>query len=363
MDSVTKIIHVDMDCFYAQIEMRDSPHLRHLPLAIGGLPGTRSVLCTSNYLARTFGVKSAMPTDYALKLCPHLTIITPNFKKYKKESEIIQKIFLKYSSLVEAISLDEAYLDVSQNEDPISLARKIQTEIYKRSGLTASIGLAPNKFLAKIASDWKKPNGFFVIKPNEVDTFVKTLPVKFIPGVGKVNLAELKKLNVETCDDLKMLPLKTLTLVFGKFGTDLFNYSRGIDTRKIENEKERKSLSVENTFLQDIINLNEIEFSLEELLFELILRLKNHINEVPSAKIKKIFIKIKYNDFKQITMEKTLPTDFSQQSFSKKNYLELITQAFLKRNSPIRLLGIGVRFSSKEEKHANQLNFLSTCEV
>ncbi|RPJ74960.1 MAG: DNA polymerase IV, partial [Alphaproteobacteria bacterium] len=164
-----KIIHVDMDCFYAQVEMRDNPSLQNIPLAIGGLPGTRSVLCTSNYIARKFGVKSAMPTDYAIRLCPNLVVLTPNFKKYTAASEIIQSIFQKYSSQVEPLSLDEAFLDVSDSPNATALAMHIKNEILMRTGLTASVGVAPNKFLAKIASDWKKPNGLFVIKPTNVE--------------------------------------------------------------------------------------------------------------------------------------------------------------------------------------------------
>ncbi|MBY0416163.1 MAG: DNA polymerase IV [Bdellovibrionales bacterium] len=167
-----KIIHVDMDCFYAQVEMRDRPELANVPLAIGGQPGTRSVLCTSNYLARKYGVKSAMPTDYAIRLCPKLVVLPPNFKKYQKASEIIQNIFLKYSSKVETVSLDEAYIDVSDCVSATEIGKKIQEDIFKATNLTASVGIAPNKFLAKIASDWKKPNGFFVIKPHEVEGFV-----------------------------------------------------------------------------------------------------------------------------------------------------------------------------------------------
>ncbi|MBC7712035.1 MAG: DNA polymerase IV [Rhizobacter sp.] len=361
-----KIIHVDMDCFYAQVEMRDRPELKNVPLAIGGAPGTRSVLCTSNYIARTFGVKSAMPTDFAVRLCPKLVVLPPNFKKYQKASEIIQNIFLKYSDMVETVSLDEAYLDVTGAVNATEIGKLIKEDIWKATGLTASVGIAPNKFLAKIASDWKKPNGLFVIKPHEVESFVKDLPVKLIPGVGKVGLQHLESLGIKTCNDIRSFPPEVLALSFGKFSLDLFYYSRGIDEREVQSEWERKSLSVENTFLNDMTNPEEMKLYLEELLMEMKDRVGRHLEDEPHKKIKKIFVKVKYNDFKQSTSEETLiPFEYSEKIFDKAvnidSFYRLLNVSLAKKTRPVRLLGVGVRFLTGEEVDPIQLSFLPLC--
>jgi DNA polymerase-4 len=363
---IRKIIHVDMDCFYAQVEMRDRPELTNVPLAIGGLPGTRSVLCTSNYVARKYGVKSAMPTDFAMRLCPKLIVLPPNFKKYKKASEIVQNIFLKYSDKVETVSLDEAYLDVSDSVNATEIGKRIKEDIFKATGLTASVGVAPNKFLAKIASDWKKPNGLFVIKPHEIEGFVKDLPVKLIPGVGKVSLQHLESLGIKTCSDLRQYPPEVLALSFGKFSLDLFYYARGIDEREVQNEWERKSLSVENTFLNDMTNPQEMRLYLEELLLEMKDRVARHLIDEPHKKIKKIFVKVKYNDFKQSTSEETfIPFEFNDSLFDKManidNYYRLLNVSLAKKTCPVRLLGVGVRFLTGEETDPVQLSFLPLC--
>lgn len=355
-----------MDCFYAQVEMRDRPELMNVPLAIGGAPGTRSVLCTSNYLARTFGVKSAMPTDFAVRLCPKLVVLPPNFRKYQKASEIIQNIFLKYSDLVETVSLDEAYLDVTGCPNATEIGKKIKEDIWKATQLTASVGIAPNKFLAKIASDWKKPNGLFVIKPHEVEAFVKDLPVKLIPGVGKVGLLHLESLGIKTCNDIRQFPPEVLALSFGKFSLDLFYYARGIDEREVQNEWERKSLSVENTFLHDMTNPEEMKLYLEELLMEMKDRVERHLEDEPHKKIKKIFVKVKYNDFKQSTSEETLiPFEYSETIFDKTvnidSYYRLLNVSLSKKTCPVRLLGVGVRFLTGEEADPIQLSFLPLC--
>lgn len=355
-----------MDCFYAQVEMRDRPELMNVPLAIGGAPGTRSVLCTSNYLARTFGVKSAMPTDFAIRLCPKLVVLPPNFKKYQKASEIIQSIFLKYSNQVETVSLDEAYLDVSGCPNATEIGKRIKEDIWNATKLTASVGIAPNKFLAKIASDWKKPNGLFVIKPHEVESFVKDLPVKLIPGVGKVGLMNLESLGIKTCNDIRQFPPEVLALSFGKFSLDLFYYARGIDEREVQSEWERKSLSVENTFLQDMTNPEEMKLYLQELLMEMKDRLSRHLEDEPHKKIKKIFVKVKFNDFKQSTSEETLiPFEFSENHFDMAanidNYYRLLNVSLSKKTCPVRLLGVGVRFLTGEEADPIQLSLLPLC--
>ncbi|MFA6239191.1 MAG: DNA polymerase IV [Bacteriovorax sp.] len=359
-----KIIHVDMDCFYAQVEMRDNPSLRDVPLAIGGLPGTRSVLCTSNYIARKFGVKSAMPTDYAVKLCPGLVVLPPNFRKYSEASEIIQSVFHKYSAMVEPLSLDEAFLDVSDYENATELAKTIKKEIFARTGLTASVGVAPNKFLAKVASDWKKPDGLFVIPPNHVENFVKALPVKLIPGVGKKGHEVMESLGIKTCEDLRNIPHEILMQFFGKFSYDLHLYSRGIDDRDVVSEWERKSLSVETTFSKDIVEENILQLELKDLYEEMISRLEAHMDEEGEKKIKKIFVKIKFNDFQRTTCEETLKlTDLDdwRDCISPPRFFPLLSHCLQKRGNAIRLIGLGVRFVTQEEHGHVQLSLLPYC--
>lgn len=361
-----KIIHVDMDCFYAQVEMRDRPSLKHLPIAVGGKPGTRSVLCTSNYRAREFGVKSAMPTDFAMRLCPKLIVIEPNFKKYKEASDLIHQVFRKYSDVIEGVSLDEAYLDVTHHANATLIAQKIKDDIFSVTKLTASVGLAPNKFLAKVASDWKKPNGLFVIKPQDISSFVSKLPVKFIPGVGKKTLETLNNLGAITCSDLGQIPPEVLALHFGKFSLDLFHYSRGQDNRPVYNEWERKSLSVENTYLKDLENIDEIKEELPNLLMELTHRLGRSLIDDPDKKIKKVFIKLKYADFKQSTCEQSIiPFLPTIDNFEKKApftlFSHLIEHTLAKRSGPIRLIGVGVKFLTSEEVNPIQLSFFDFC--
>ena len=361
-----KIIHVDMDCFYAQVEMRDRPELRNVPLAIGGRPGTRSVLCTSNYIARQYGVKSAMPTDFAVKLCPKLVVLPPDFRKYQEASDIIHSIFWKYSSVVESVSLDEAYLDVSGAINATEIGRKIKADILEATGLTCSVGIAPNKFLSKIASDWKKPNGLFVIKPHEVEDFIVDLPVKLIPGVGKKSAEHLETLGIKTCRDLRLTPPEILSISFGKFSQDLYQYARGIDEREIVSEWERKSLSVENTFLKDITDFQEMQKSLTEVFEEMKERLAEHLEDEPHKKIKKVFVKVKYADFKQLTSEETItPFDLSEKELDEalaiEHYIKLLRMTLLRKNAPVRLLGVGVRFLTADESCPVQLSFLPLC--
>lgn len=359
-----KIIHVDMDCFYAQVEMRDNPALRNVPLAIGGLPGTRSVLCTSNYIARKFGVKSAMPTDYAVKLCPELVVITPHFKKYAEASEIINAIFHQFSHRVESVSLDEAYLDVSDVPSATAMAQEIKQEIFKRTSLTASVGVAPNKFLAKIASDWKKPDGLFVIPPASIESFVSTLPVRLIPGVGKKGHEILESLGIKTCQDLRVIPQEILSQFLGKFSYELKRYAYGIDEREVQSEWERKSLSVETTFIQDITQAELLQSELLSLYHEMLSRLENHFEEEGIKQIKKIFVKVKYNDFSKTSCEETLrsnPATPLDSLLSPERFAPLLSHCLIKKENPVRLIGLGVRFMTQEEDSAVQLSLLPYC--
>ena len=222
MAQLRKIIHVDMDCFYAQVELRDRPELRGKPVAVGGCPDNRGVISTADYVARKYGVRSAMSAAYAMKICPHLTIIHQGFQKYKLESEKIREVFCRYTNLIEPLSLDEAFLDVTESTEcegsATFLARKIRSEIFAETGLTASAGIASNKFLAKIASDWKKPNGQFTVHPNDIDKFMVDLKVEKIFGVGKVTAKKMNSLGIYTCYDLQGLSHSDLIRNFGKWG-------------------------------------------------------------------------------------------------------------------------------------------------
>lgn len=227
-----KIIHVDMDCFFAAVEMRDNPALRDIPIAIGGSRERRGVISTANYPARKFGVRSAMPTGMALKLCPHLTLLPGRFDAYKEASNHIREIFSRYTSRIEPLSLDEAYLDVTDSVhchgSATLIAQEIRQTIFNELQLTASAGVAPVKFLAKIASDMNKPNGQFVITPAEVPAFLQTLPLAKIPGVGKVSAAKLEAMGLRTCGDVQKCDLVMLLKRFGKFGRILWERSQGL---------------------------------------------------------------------------------------------------------------------------------------
>jgi len=250
-----KILHVDMDAFYASVEQRDDPALRGRPVVVAWR-GARSVVCAASYEARQYGIRSAMPALRAERLCPDAVFVPPDFPRYKAVSRQIRDIFLAHTDLVEPLSLDEAYLDVTSPKIPspsaTATAQTIRAQIRKTTGLTASAGVAPNKFIAKIASDWNKPDGLCVVKPSQVDAFLIPLPVARIPGVGKVAQAKLSKLGVVTVGDLRMLPLELLLREFGRFGLSLYRRARGIDERAVEPEHPVKSISSEDTFPEDL---------------------------------------------------------------------------------------------------------------
>lgn len=342
-----KIIHIDMDCFYAAIEMRDNPKLANQPVAVGGPSEKRSVLCTCNYLAREYGVRSAMPTSTAYKLCPDLIVLPVNMPKYKSVSKEIQNIFKEYTDLVEPLALDEAYLDVTNNSlhqgSASKIAEEIRERIYKSQNLTASAGVAPNKFLAKIASGLNKPNGIYIIRPEQVKTFIQNLPVDKLFGVGKVTAEKMHELNLKTCNDLQQLTLSELTHYFGKFGEQLYHQCRGIDHRKVEPNRIRKSLSVERTFSEDIHNMEACLKILHELHQQLLNRIKD---AAPNRLIKNQFVKIKFNDFTQTSAETLSPSTNMEQ------FLQLFHESYARLKKPIRLLGLGVNFHSDIENAA-----------
>lgn len=339
-----KIIHCDADCFYAAVEMRDDPSLRSRPIAVGGSSELRGVISTCNYEARHFGVRSAMPSLMAKKLCPDLLILPHRMDAYKEASVGMRHIFYDYTDLVEPLSLDEAYLDVSASEhcagSATRIAEQIRQRVYDELKLTISAGVAPNKFLAKIASDWKKPNGLFVIVPSAVDSFVLQLPVNKIFGVGKATTARLAELNVKTCADLRHFSIFELKQRFGQLGMRLYELCRGIDEREVTASRRRKSLSVENTFPQDLPNLTSCLNRLPELLQQLASRLRRLDDDYL---VVKIFVKIKFADFSQTTIER------SGSHLTSSEFRQLCCDAYARKKMPVRLLGVGVRFVDLRE--------------
>ena len=335
-NSPRKIIHVDMDCFYAAIEMREHPELAGQPIAVGGRSSKRGVLTTANYEARKFGCRSAMPTYKALRLCPHLVVLPVRFDLYRDESTRIRTIFERFTSLIEPLSLDEAYLDVSHlNSKAANVAAEIRAQIFEETSLAASAGIAPNKFLAKIASDWRKPNGQFEVRTSDIGEFMKDLPVSEIWGVGQRTAEKLARFGAKTCGDLQNWDLTKLTREFGKFGIDLYQLSRGEDERSINTNRERKSLSSEHTYAEDLTSLEECGTRLERILDEL----KEDLGKASERRIAKAFIKLKFNDFKTTTAECAAATvDLSI-------YESLLAEAWERRSGrTVRLLGAGVRF-------------------
>jgi len=341
-----KIIHIDMDCFFAAVEMRDNPSLRDIPIAIGGSRVERGVISTCNYPARAFGVRSAMPTGQALKLCPHLTLLRGDMEKYKAVSQQIQAIFYRFTDKVEPLSLDEAYLDVTDSPhcqgSATLIAEHIRHVIFTETGLTASAGVAPNKFIAKIASDWHKPNGLFVVPPAEVDAFVKVLPLRKIPGVGAKTAERLTKLGLHTCNDVRGTDLSLLVKEFGSFAETLLQRSQGIDERPVQIERERKSIAVEHTFSQDLQSLADSSEPLSTLYQKLLKRVER---SGAIDQIQKIGIKLKFNDFQQTTIER----QHRELCFS--TLSELLEQAWERgQGKTVRLLGIQVALKSVEQQ-------------
>jgi DNA polymerase-4 len=253
--AVRKIVHIDMDAFYASVEQRDDPQLRVKPVVVAWL-GNRSVVCAASYEARRFGIRSAMPAVRAERPCPEAVFVPPDFPRYRAVSLLVREIFKRHTDLVEPLSLDEAYLDVTENKTGLPTATRvastIREQIREELNLTASAGVAPNKFLAKIASDWRKPGGLFVIQPDEVDTFLPPLPVGRLPGVGKVTEARLEKLGIRTVGDLRRLELPTLEGPFGRHGVRLYELARGIDNSPVLPDRPTQSVSAEDTFQHDV---------------------------------------------------------------------------------------------------------------
>jgi DNA polymerase-4 len=321
----------------------DNPSLADKPVGVGGTPERRGVLCTCNYIAREYGVRSAMPTGVALRLCKDLVLVPVNMEKYRAAASIIHDIFREYTDLVEPLSLDEAYLDVTdsphENGIATAIAQAIRQKIWERVNITASAGVAPNKFLAKIASGWRKPNGLFVIRPHQVDDFIKALPVKDLFGVGKVTAEKLHAKGLKTCADIQKVSLIHLTENFGKLGAQLYERSRGIDHRSVEPNRIRKSLSVEHTLNKNIQKTAACLSVIEDLFERLTARIKS---SAPDRLIKNQYIKIKYSDFKQTTIERTSKTPDLDQ------FKDLFFELNKREGVSIRLLGVGVHFQVED---------------
>lgn len=347
-----KIIHLDMDCFYAAVEMRDNPEYRNRPIAVGG-NSARGVLCTCNYAARKFGVRSAMPNHQAKKLCPELLIVNARMAVYKEVSEHIREIFSRYTHIIEPLSLDEAFLDVSDsdvyNGSATLIAEQIRRDIYTELNLTASAGVAPNKFLAKIASDENKPNGIYVISPNDVSQFVEHLPLKKIPGVGPKTAEKLANHGFNTCKDIRASNIPCLQTIVGKQAVSLFNRSFGRDDRELQVSRERKSLAVEHTLAKNVSSLIEIYSVMEGILP----KLNERLSRCQERVIVKQGIKLKFADFNQTTVEQR------SDCLDVSTFKNLFTKAMLRANNrEIRLVGLTLGFASskKVENHQSQLS-------
>ncbi len=340
MDGGRKILHIDMDCFYAAIEIREHPELAGLPVAVGGSSG-RGVLTTCNYEARKYGCRSAMPTFKALRLCPKLILLPVRFDLYRQESARVREIFLRYTQCIEPVSLDEAYLDISSLQSEASaVAWLIREQIRTETGLTASAGIAPNKFLAKIASDWNKPDGQFEIRSGEEVDFLTELEVKKINGVGKRTAERLREVGIRTCGDLRKWSEIDLARCFGKFGLELYQLCRGIDLSPVQPNRERKSFSSERTFRTDLVTLEEGLDELDDIVIELAedLAASRHCDREISA----CSVKIKFDDFRSTTAQR------SGSQIDPEMMRELLAEAWIRgEGRSVRLLGASVHFRTK----------------
>jgi DNA polymerase-4 len=337
--SVRKIVHIDMDAFYASVEQRDDPQLRGKPVVVAWR-GNRSVVCAASYEARRFGVRSAMPATRAARLCPDAVFVPPDFSRYRAVSRLAREIFRRHTDLVEPLSLDEAYLDVSENKTGLPtatrVARVIREQIREELRLTASAGVAPNKFLAKIASDWRKPDGLFVIQPEDVDRFLLPLPVGRLPGVGKVTEEKLKNLAIQTAADLRKLDLPALEKRFGRYGVRLYELARGIDNSEVISDRPTQSVSAEDTFEHDV-PLTETEPMIRRLA-ELAWAASR--KEVRIART--VVLKLKTSEFKILTRSHTPCSPPSSCEELTRIALSLRERVALSPKQRFRLVGVGL---------------------
>ncbi|MFH0985630.1 MAG: DNA polymerase IV [Candidatus Omnitrophota bacterium] len=344
-----KFIHIDMDAFFAAVEQRDRPELKGKPVIVGGNPQSRSVVSTCSYEARKFGVHSAMPTAQAKRLCPQGVFLYPDFEKYNAASQSVMAILHSYTPLVEQLSLDEAYLDVSENklklEDPVKLGALIKQHIFAVTKLTASAGVAPAMFLAKIASDMQKPDGLTVVAPDRVLEFLKDLPVRKIPGVGPRTEEILHGMTLETCGDIWGVKPQDLTAKLGKWGLELFHKARGEESREVNPHWERTQLSTEETFSKDITDVARLKQKLAQLAERVFCDLKEE-----GLFGRTVVLKVKYHDFEQITRSRTLAAPPGDWPVLYEIACDLLKKKTLAGRKPIRLLGLGISgLKSKDE--------------
>ncbi|MCQ2353121.1 MAG: DNA polymerase IV [Victivallaceae bacterium] len=335
-----KIIHIDMDAFFASVEQRDRPELRGKPVIVGGSPKRRGVVSTCSYEARAFGVHSAMPTATALRLCPQATLIEPDFRRYQAASLLTRELFLSVTDLVEPVSIDECYLDVTENRlhrnSATRIAEYLQREIFLRTDLTASAGISYNKFLAKVASDYRKPAGLTVITPEEAPRFLDALPIARFHGIGEVSAKKLAQFNIKTGRELRQLPRETLHALFGKAGDFYYDIVRGIDDRPVEPEGDPKSISRETTLPSDTADRRKINIVLRTLSRKVMRRtLKQGFLG------RTLTVKVRFGDFRVITRSETLPQIVSNGEELGRRAVLLADKADLARK-PVRLLGVGL---------------------
>ena len=341
-----QVLHVDCDCFFAAVEMRDEPKYLNVPIAIGGASDRRGVISTCNYPARKFGVRSAMATSQALKLCPNLTLIAGNMAKYKEASLQVMDILKQYAVSFEPVSIDEAFIELPVTSNAELISQQIRQQVFSEVGITVSVGIAPNKFLAKIASDWNKPDGQYVISDNEVDSFVARLPVRRIPGVGPKSAEKLANLGIHNCQDVRDVPPSWLKARLGKFGEVLIQRAYGEDGRQVRVRGQRKSISIEHTFPSDLKDVSEIDEALKVMWPKFLKRVEQaHLKTENLAP----FVKVKFADFQVTTLAK------HNKKVTFDDYLALLHEARQRDNQSIRLLGIGAKLQRSIDA-AQQLN-------
>ena len=354
-NNIRKILHIDMDAFYASVEQRDNPDLVGKPIAVGG-NRERGVVAAASYEARKYGVKSAMASSLAYQKCPQLIFIKPRFEAYKEASKQIREVFEEYTHLVEPLALDEAYLDVTENNFDIEFAMDVATQIKEKikakTGLTASAGISYNKFLAKIASDYNKPDGFYVITPSMAEGFIEKLPIEKFFGVGKVTAKKMHLKGIFRGKDLKKKTEDQLTRWFGKSGKYYYNIVRGIDNRAVNPNRIRKSLGAERTYEKDITTKEEMLINIELIAEILIKRIKNS-----GGAGKSLTLKVKYGDFKQITRSKTLIDILSEEQI--KHLAIQLLDVIPDIEKGIRLIGLQTANFEQESKDTflGQLEF------
>ena len=352
---IRKIVHIDMDAFYASVEQRDNPELRGKPVIVAW-KGNRSVVCAASYEARKFGVRSAMPAVRAERLCPDAIFVPPDFTRYRTVSRLTREIFKQHTDLVEPLSLDEAYLDVTENKTGLPTATRvaiaIRDQIRQELNLTASAGVAPNKFLAKLASDWRKPDGLFVIQPEEVDSFLLPLPVSRLPGVGKVTEKRLEELGVRAVKDLRELDRSALENAFGRYGLRLYELARGIDNNQVVPNRPTKSISAEDTFERDVA-LSETEPMIRRLAETVWAASRNE-----SRIARTVVLKLKTSDFNILTRSHTPESPPSSCEELTAIALGLRDRVQLGPKQLFRLVGVGLsNFHEPEDRGPQQFLF------